>query len=527
VKKGMLFRGGLILLLLLLSLLAAYPLEEKLNLGLDLQGGIHLVLKVETQDAVKAETDKDMEILRRQIADDGVPAVATSKVSDTSFQVTGVPADKEAVLNKAANDYLTAQRWDWRREGNRTLFSMTSLNERSVRDLAVNQALLTIGNRVNQFGVSEPVIARQGLEGDRIVVQLPGVDDPDRVKRLIKSTAFLEFRLTAYPPNGGGGVATREEVLASYGGTLPGDVEIMVEEQRDDQARVLGQRYYAVEKRRVITGRDLKSANSSVGQFNQPVVAFHLSADGAKMFGDATGSNVGRGLAIILDGKVVSAPVINSRITDSGVIEGTFTQQEVQDLVTTLRSGALPAGITYLEDRTVGPSLGQDSIESSMKAGILSMICVVLVMVGIYRWSGVNALVALALNIVLLFGALAYFNATLTLPGIAGIVLSIAMAVDANVLIFERIKEEMKVGKTVRAAIDAGFSNAFSSIMDSNITTLIAALFLFQFGTGPIRGFAVTLSVGILGTLFCAIFVSRFLFDLVYTPERKSQSISI
>ena len=526
-NRGLLIKGGFIVLLAALSLLAFYPPKDKLNLGLDLQGGIHLVLKVETQDAVRAETDKDMEVLRREIADGGVSSVATSRVTDTTFEVTGVPPEKDAVLNKAANDYLTSQRWDWSRQGSRTVFTMTSINERAVRNLAVEQAKLTIDNRVNQYGVAEPVIARQGLEGDRIVVQLPGVDDPERVKRLIKSTAFLEFRLTEYPPAGGSGVATRDEILGRYGGSLPADIEIMAQDQRDDQGRILGQSYYAVQKRQVITGRELKSANVSSGQFNQPVVAFHLNADGARRFGDAPEANVGRGLAIILDNRVVSAPVINSRITDSGIIEGNFTQQEVQDLVTTLRSGALPAGITYLEDRTVGPSLGQDSIESSMKAGMLSMLCVVLTMLIVYRLSGVNALVALALNVLLLFGALSYFGATLTLPGIAGIVLSIAMAVDANVLIFERIKEEMKVGKTVRAAIDAGFHNALSSILDSNITTLIAALFLFQFGTGPIRGFAVTLSVGILGTLFCAIFVSRFLFDLVYTPARKSQSISI
>jgi preprotein translocase subunit SecD len=404
---------------------------------------------------------------------------------------------------------------------------MTRANERAIRDMAVNQALQTINNRVNEFGVSEPTIARQGLDSDRIVIQLPGVDDPERVKRLIKSTAFLEFRLTEFPRAGGTGAATREEVLATFGGALPGNLEILPEEVRDPQGRSLGQRYFAVEKRQVITGRDLKSANSSVGQFNQPVVAFHLSGDGGRLFGEATGANVGRGLAIVLDGKIVSAPVINSRITDSGIIEGNFTQQEVQDLVTTLRSGALPAGITYLEDRTVGPSLGQDSIDSGVRAGLLSLLCVVLTMLVIYRLSGVNALVALAFNVLMLFGALAYFGATLTLPGIAGIILSVAMAVDANVLIFERIKEEMSVGKTVRASIDAGFKNALAAIMDSNITTLIAALFLFQFGTGPIRGFAVTLTIGILGTLFCAIFVSRWLFDLVYTPDRKLQKISI
>ncbi len=526
-NKGLLVKGIFIAGLAVLAAFAAYPPKDKLNLGLDLQGGIHLVLKVETQDAIRAETDKDMEIVRREIAAAGVTSVATSRISDTSFDVTGVPVDKDAVLNKAANDFLTSERWDWNRDGSRTGFTMTAANERLVRNLAVEQAKLTIDNRVNQYGVAEPSITRQGAEGDRIVVQLPGVDDPERVKRLIKSTAFLEFRLTEFPRAGGGGAATRDEVVRGLGGSLPADVEIVAQDQRDEVGRIVGQSYFAVQKRRVITGRDLKSANVSSGQFNQPVVAFHLTADGARMFGDATGSNVGRGLAIILDNRIVSAPVINSRITDSGIIEGNFSQQEVQDLVTTLRSGALPAGITYLEDRTVGPSLGQDSIDAGIKAGLYSMIGVILTMLIVYRLSGVNALLALALNVLLLFGALAYFGATLTLPGIAGIVLSLAMAVDANVLIFERIKEEMKVGKTVRAAIDAGFSNALSSIMDANITTLIAALFLFQFGTGPIRGFAVTLSVGILGTLFCAIFVSRFLFDLVYTPSRKSQSISI
>jgi preprotein translocase subunit SecD len=526
-NRGLLIKGLFILAVFGLAFWASYPPKEKLNLGLDLQGGIHLVLQVETQDAVRAETDKDMETIRRRVADAGVSTVTANRTTDTSFELAGVPLDRDATVNKEANDYLSSDRWDWTRTGDVYEFSVTAANERAIRDMAVNQALQTIRNRVDQFGVSEPVIARQGLDSNRIVIQLPGVDDPERVKRLIKSTAFLEFRLTEFPREGGGGVPSREDVLTRFGGSLPSNLEILPQEQRDAQGRLLGQSFFAVERRQVITGRDLKSANASTGQFNQPVVAFHLSADGARMFGDATGANVGRGLAIILDGKIVSAPVINSRITDSGIIEGNFTQQEVQDLVTTLRSGALPAGITYLEDRTVGPSLGQDSIDSGIKAGMLSMLCVVLTMLIIYKLSGVNALIALAGNVLLLFGALAYFGATLTLPGIAGIILSIAMAVDANVLIFERIKEEMNAGKTARAAIDAGFSNALSSILDSNITTLIAALFLFQFGTGPIRGFAVTLSIGILGTLFCAIFVSRFLFDVTYTPDRKLQTISI
>jgi preprotein translocase subunit SecD len=483
------------------------------------------VLGVQTQDAVRAETDKDMEVLRREAESDGVGGLATSRLGDTSFELTGVGTRVEAV-EKTARDWLAAG-WSWTRQGDRLVFTMRAANEKSIRDSAVTQALQTIRNRIDQFGVSEPTIARQGLDSDRIVVQLPGIDDPERVKRLIKNTAFLEFRLCEYPWNGLG-AGSQEEILQHYGGKLPDDVEIFPEVRRDAATgRVLSQTYYAVQKRRVVTGRDLRSAHPSQGQLGQPVVAFMFSADGARAFGEATGANIGRGLAIVLDGEIRSAPSINSRITDSGIIEGNFSQQEVQDLVTTLRSGALPAGIVYLEDRTVGPSLGQDSIEAGMKSGFLSMICVVLTMLIIYRLSGVNALLGLALNIVILFGALAYFGATLTLPGIAGTVLSIAMAVDANVLIFERIKEELLLGKKVRPAIAAGFDNALSSIMDSNITTLIAALFLFQFGTGPIRGFAVTLSIGILGTLFCSIFVSRWVFDLIYSRRPNALRISI
>jgi preprotein translocase subunit SecD len=525
-KNRLLWRGLLIVGLGALAAWVMNPPKEKINLGLDLQGGIHLVLQVQTQDAVKAETDREMEVLRREAADEGVTNLATNRLSDTSFEATGFSATDQAKLDQVIADWL-APGWSHEAGAGRIVFRMRAANESAIRDGAVNQALQTIRNRIDQFGVAEPVIARQGIDSDRIVVQLPGVDDPERVKKLINSQAFLEFRLCEYP-RVGTGVATREEILAHYGGQLPANVEVMPEIRRDPATgRVVSQTWWALERRQVITGRDLKNASPSQGQFGQPVVSFLLGAEGARAFGDATAANVGRGLAIVLDGVVVSAPRINSRITDSGVIEGDFTIEEVQDLVTALRSGALPARILSLEDRTVGPSLGQDSIEASMKAGMLSLICVVLSMLIVYRLSGVNALVALALNVLLLFGALAYFGATLTLPGIAGIILSIAMAVDANVLIFERIKEELKLGKTVRSAIDAGFDNALSSILDSNITTLIAALFLFQFGTGPVKGFAVTLSIGILGTLFCGIFVSRWLFDLTYGARPNAQRISI
>jgi preprotein translocase subunit SecD len=438
--------------------------------------------------------------------------------------MTGVPVDKEPVIAKAVADLLPG--WDWRRSDDALAFEMEAPHVKQLTELAVNQALQTIRNRVDEFGVAEPTIARQGLDSDRVVIQLPGVDDPERVKRLIRNTAFLEFRLVDYPPNGANGVS-REELVEHYGGTIPAAVEIMSEETRDRQGRLTGQSFYAVEKKRVITGRDLRSASPGSGQFNQPIVHFSLTPDGAKIFGEATGANINRGLAIILDGKVMSAPRINARITDSGIIEGRFTQQEVQDLVTVLRSGALPAGITYLEDRTVGPSLGADSVRSGVRAGLTGAILVVLMMIVVYMGSSVNSILMLTVNVALIFGGLAYFGATLTLPGIAGIILTAGMAVDASVLVFERIREELDAGKTVKAAVDAGFANAMSSILDGNITTLIAALFLFQFGTGPVRGFAVTLSIGILGTLFAMVFGARWLFDLMLARNPRAEKISI
>jgi preprotein translocase subunit SecD len=365
-----------------------------------------------------------------------------------------------------------------------------------------------------------------GMGSDRIVVQLPGVDDPERVKNLLKSTAFLEFRLVDFP-RGGGGVGRREEILANYQGRLPNEIEILEGAVRDEAGRRVGTTFYAVQKRSVITGRDLKTARASLGQFNDPIVEFMLTHDGGQRFGEATGANVGRGLAIVLDANVVSAPNIESRITDSGIIRGQFTQAEVEDLSMVLRSGALPAGITTLEERTVGPSLGQDSIEQGLRAGLVGGALVVLTMLVVYKRTSFNAILALVLNIVLIFGALAYFGATLTLPGIAGIVLTIGMAVDANVLVFERIREELRSGRTVRSAIDNGFAKALSSIVDANVTTLLAAMFLFQFGTGPVRGFAVTLAIGILASMFTAVFVSRWLFDVTLAARARTDSISI
>jgi preprotein translocase subunit SecD len=522
-NRKLLWRGLLTLAVTAAAIFLAYPPKEKINLGLDLQGGMHLVLQVHTEDALRAETDSDMARLLDFAKEEGVTGITGKRTGDSRFTVSATaPEARERV--GGLYERALSNRWDLTRRGGELVFSMNSAAVNEVRNSAVNQAVQTITNRIDQFGVTEPVITPTAT-GERIVVQLPGVDDQERVRNLIKSTAFLEFRLVKFPP-GGGGADSREAILANYGGRLPDDVEILTGDRLDQEKNVIGEVYYAVEKRRTVTGRDLSNARPGMGQVGQPIVEFTLKPEGAEAFAELTGKNVGSGLAIVLDGRVVSAPRINSRIADRGSIEGSFTQQEVQDLVTVLRSGALPAGITYLEERTVGPSLGRDAIEAGLKAGLLGTALVVFYMLIVYNLSGLNAVFALVLNVVLLFGGLAAFDATLTLPGIAGVILTIGMAVDANVLVFERIREELRAGRTVRSSIDLGFEKALSSIIDSNVTTLIAALFLFQFGTGPIRGFAVTLTIGLLASMFTAVFVSRWLFDVVLSRLRL-QRLSI
>ncbi|MEA2603941.1 MAG: preprotein translocase subunit SecD [Acidobacteriota bacterium] len=520
-KRPLLWRGILILAVALIAVALAYPPKKKINLGLDLQGGMHLVLQVHTEDALRAEADSDMARLVDQAKQQGTTGLRARRTGDAAFTVFGVTPEQRDTLSDIVKRYLP--RWDASSQGDDMVFAMKPNEANLVRNAAVNQAVTTIDNRINQFGVTEPVI-QPTTTGHRILVELPGVDDPDRVRRLIKNTAFLEFRVVKVP-KGGGGSNSREEILANFGGQLPEDIEILEGDRRENNA-VVGKSYYGVEKRRTVTGRDLSNASPGRGQFGQPMVEFTLTPNGAQAFGELTGQNVGNGLAIVLDGRVVSAPVIKSRITDRGSIEGNFTQQEVQDLVTVLKSGALPAGITYLEERTVGPALGRDSIRDGVRAGIVGTLLVVLTMLVYYKLSGVNAVAALVLNVLILFGGMGLFHSTLTLPGIAGIILTIGMAVDANVLVFERIREEMRAGRTVRGSIDQGFDRAFTSIIDTHVTTMVSSLLLFQFGTGPIKGFAITLFIGLLASLFTAVFVSRWLFDLVLS-RRKVQKLSI
>lgn len=514
----------IILIAVGLAAWVVYPPGENIRLGLDLQGGMHLVLQVETEDALNIKTQKDLDQLLQELEEQGVddPEILSSEPG--SIAVGGVPAAVADTIENDDDNRFLFEGYDFDHSGSTLRLEMTTQARNEVRELSVRQALETIRNRIDAFGVSEPVVHREGVGGNRIVIQLPGVDDPERVKGLIKNTALLEFSFVYRDTDP---APTRDQLLATLGGSVPPDAEILPQVLRDDEKNPVGEQWWAIEKRRVIYGEDLKTARPSTGQFNEPAVNFILTREGAQKFGDATGANIGRNLAIILDSKVVSAPVIEDRITNSGIIRGSFTQQEVQDLSTVLRSGALPAGLTYLEERTVGPSLGQDSIEKGKKAGLIGLGLVILTMFIVYKLTGTNAVLALILNIVLVFGALSLFDATLTLPGIAGIVLTVGMAVDANVLIFERIREELRAGRTVKSAIVAGFSKALSSVLDANFTTLIAAAFLFMFGTGPIRGFAVTLSVGIVASLFTAIFISRWLFDLATSRRQRVEKMSI
>ena len=520
-EKKITWRVVLILVVVGLAAWSMYPPSERIHYGLDLSGGVHLVLKVQTDDAIKAELD-DSGLRFQSVAAEREVAIGavTTDSGGQSFSVE-IPSEADRnVLAEIAADYFGE--YNLQRGPTVWTLAFKANTEKILRDQAVRKGLETINNRIDQFGVAEPRISRQGIEGDRILVQLPGVDDPERVKDIISKTAFLEFKEVR-----GGPAPDRASLLQAVGGSAPSDAEVLAGDRQGFEGGVIGRDYYLVKKAAVVTGRDLRTARRSQDEFGQPNVRFDLVPAAGDKFGAYTESHIGTPMAIVLDGKVMSAPVIRARITDSGVIEGNYSVEEAEDLALILRAGALPASLVYLEERTVGPSLGHDSIVRGVRAAVIGMVIVMLFMVVYYRASGINAVVALLLNLLLLMGAMAYFGATLTLPGIAGVILTIGMAVDANVLIFERVREELRVGKTVRAAIDTGFSRAFGTILDANLTTLIAALFLFQFGTGPVKGFAVTLSIGILASMFTAVFVSRTLYMLLLHGKDRVQTLSV
>jgi len=380
----------------------------------------------------------------------------------------------------------------------------------------VVQARQTIERRVNELGVTEPQIAQQGAGGDQILVQLPGVAEVERAKAIIGSPGLLELKIVERV------AGSKEELMVNA--QVPEGQEIV---PGVSAAGDTGNLYYLVKRVAAVTGRDLRNARPSLDENNRPAVSFTLNSEGGRKFGKVSGENIGRQLAIILDGRVQSAPTLESRITTEGRISGAFTQEEVQNLSLILRSGALPASLDYLEERTIGPSLGADSIRSGVLASVVGLLLVVSFMLVYYKFSGVNAVIALTFNLVILLGLMAYIGAVMTLPGIAGFVLTMGIGVDSNVLIFERIKEELEAQRGVRASINAGFSRVFWTLVDTHVAALISCAFLFQFGTGPIRGFAVTLFIGLLSNLFTSIFVSKTLFEMVLSRRQQVATLSI
>lgn len=520
----MIWKIVLIVAVLIVFTVAIIPTKsdpERIPLGLDLKGGTHLVMQVNTGDALRAEVDQAMERLKSQLTQNSVPSATMRRVADNAFVLTPPAGIQTAQYEKVGHDWLTD--YDVSRAPEGLRFVVKGGAKTNIEDQTVLQAIETIRNRIDALGVTEPIIARQGgLRGSRIVIQLPGVDDPARVKEIIRTTAQLQFRLVE-----GTAGAEPNAVRASVPAAMQPDVDILAGDATDDFGRVTGPQYYAIRKNVPVTGRDLKTANVQKGQLGEPNIGFSLTTEGATKFGTLTGENVGRQLAIVLDNRVRSAPVIRSRIDDKGVIEGTFTPQEAADLALILRSGSLPASLTTLEERTVGPSLGRDSIREGVTAALIGFVLVLIAVVLYYKGAGINAVVALLLNLIILLGMMAYFKATLTLPGIAGIILTLGMAIDSNVLVFERIREELRAGKSVRAAIDSGFELAFGTIIDTHLTTIISALFLFQFGSGPVKGFAVTVLIGLAASVFTAFFVSRVIFDIIYGRANRPATISI
>jgi preprotein translocase subunit SecD len=496
------------------AIFLAFPFNDtKIKRGLDLKGGIHLALKVMTDDSINIETDQEIARIEDLLKKNSITFQKVTKEAIGRIAVQGTLADQEGKTRDLFDEYT--RDWEYSFTGDRATLTLKPLVIQFLRDQSVTQAKETIENRVNGLGVSEPLIQRQGA--DKIIVELPGVDDPDRVKELIKVTAVLEWKLVKAGP-----AADEATLLAATNGQVPEDAEVL----KGDPKRGQGG-YYLVDRVAVVTGKDLRTIRRTQDEWNNPAVSFSLNSDGGTRFEQLTGANVGKQIAIILDKKVQSAPLVEQRIsrTQGGIIRGRFSAQEADDLVVVLKAGALPAGISYLEERTIGPALGADSIRQGLIAGLVAIMLVMTFMLVFYKLSGINAVITMILNVVILFGALAYFKAALTLPGIAGIILAVGMAVDANVLIFERMKEELAVGKGVLSAVSQGFSRAFSAIFDSNLTTIISAVFLFQFGTGPIRGYAVTLTISLVANLFTAVFVSHLLFDLTVRKSAKRLSI--
>jgi preprotein translocase subunit SecD len=478
---------------------------------------MHLVFRVDTHEGIKKQTDNEVARLKKELNELSIKYDNILRQGSNRIDIIGTTYEDEGKIKELLDDIF--RDWDYVITSSGVTLSLRPNIEMQMEEQTVNQALETIRNRVDEFGVAEPVFQREG--DDRLLIELPGVSDKEkmRVMDLIKSTAMLEFKKVIAGP-----FPSEEEALKQYNGVLPPDLSIV---KWSPRAKVEGANVSVLESASVLTGRDLKIAKRSQDQWGGPAVAFSLNSSGASRFRAFTAANIGQKLAIVLDNRIISDPVIQDVLSFDSIITGNFTVEQADDLALKLRSGALPAPLKMMHEQIIGPSLGADSIRKGIYACAVGLMLVMIFMLSYYKAAGINSIIALALNMVILMGVLAYLKATLTLPGIAGVLLTIGMAVDANVLVFERIKEELKAGKAPKSAIDAGFKKAFATILDANLTTIIAAIFLFQFGTSSIKGFAVTLMIGIVASMFTAVFVSRVIFDLIYSQKKKLKKISI
>jgi preprotein translocase subunit SecD len=523
-------------------------LGENIRLGLDLKGGAHLVMRVKVEDYLKTLAENNAVTALTAAKEVG----ANVKDSDAGFDVSGgayrffVKTEDAAKINEiqeAVAKRVSTQEWTPAVSGNTVTWTLTATAARALSQQATEQAYNTIDRRINEFGVAEPTLQYHGAQGsNQILLQMPGERDPERVKKQLTVASKLELVHVVGPPSPSQiqTYNTEKEAIDSLGGTVPANRQVLPYTERDEPSTASGdqsadpnapkaEKFVVVERPAIIEGKELNRADATQSQgANDFMINFSLKPAGAQKFGEWTGANVNQYMGAVLDGKVKSIAYIKSQIFDSGQISGRFTQQSAEDLARTLRSGSLLATIEYQEERTVGPSLGADSIRSGVLASLVGLGLVVLFMLIYYKGSGVNAVIALLLNMILTLAAIVIFKATLTLPGIAGLILTIGMAVDSNVLIFERIREELLTGKTVLSAVDQGFNRAFVTIIDTHVTTVVSALFLFVFGTGPIRGFAITLIFGLVINLFSAVFVSRTIFEWVLSRKgKRAETLSI
>ncbi|HLW52143.1 MAG TPA: protein translocase subunit SecD [Candidatus Angelobacter sp.] len=541
-QKNLLFKTLIIIGVLLVFLYGIFGIPSgasgdalkqavlnRIHLGLDLKGGFYLILQVMVDEAVSGQTDSAIESLKTELAKANITFGDITKPDPAHPErivLAGVSPNAAADLRTIASDHFPE--YDLAGgAGNTWTLTMKPAAINDLKSRTVEQSIEAIRTRVDQLGVSEPTIQQNGMGTNQILVQLPGVDEFGRVKEIIQSTARLELRQGF---DGAGGYANEQQALQFHGGVLPPGT-VLVHGYAGGSDRE--DRVFVVARIPVVSGTDIRTAEPSTDQSGRPDVVFHLTVAAGNKFGaftaahNETGTDPNHYLAVVLDNKVREFANIKSEIRDTGDIEGGFTDQSAKDLAMLLRSGALPASLRYLTERTVGPSLGADSIRSGVRAAVWGMVAVLVFMLIYYRGAGINADVALILNLIILLGFMGFFGAVLTLPGIAGVILTVGMGVDSNVLIFERIREELRNGKAPSAAVDQGFSRAWTTILDTHVTTIVSALILIFVGAGPVSGFGLTLAFGLVANLFTAVFVSRVIFDAVLSRKQRGEALSI